>query len=191
MCDISIAFKHETERVIDSQKSQKEKACKLMKISDRYLRMLMQHKFITAREWISISRIPYTGSISSRLVNRISGNYLGFVVEEISEFDFKIFSRLLRDIILILLNIYEDWTVRKRIFREFILIVLLKTQINQRDYEFVFGKYDEMDGFLLINDMFEESMRKLIENELDGRNLLEMFYYTQFDKRMWKEFVEK
>lgn len=193
MCDISVAFEHEIARVHNSEKTYRRKAHKIMDISARYLRMLTQHKFLSAREASSISKIPYAGMVMTCFTNRIAGNQVESEIptSEVPVFEFRMFSRALRHIILALMNIYEDWTVRKEIFREFILIVLMKTQLDQIDYEDIFGDYDIIDGYLLINNILDKEMRHSIKRELESRNLLEIFYYTHFDKSMWSRLIEK
>lgn len=151
-------------------------AYKQMKIIKRYLRILTQHKFISMKEAYDAYRIPYNGVVAFRLLNRIAG----IEYEDFSLFQFKMFSRLLRHIILILLNFYEDWSIRKDIYCEFMKI----SKINKKRYQEAFNGCDIMNGWDLLHHLFDDKDRAVIESKLHENEILEKVYYTYFDVRM-------
>lgn len=209
--DLSIALSNELTRNLEADDK--------TEVITRYLRVLVQHRFITKNEANSLALIPYRGVVEQRFLDKILYDFSSFSyinsddssVDEDTErenkeeeLNLRMFTRTLRILILALLDMFEDWTHRAIIFREFIDMLRQIWPITKREYELAFYHdgivYNTMNGRDLIlrlsersehaiglnSNQFINKIYKLIEK---NRTLATFVDITHFDVSMMRTLV--
>ena len=181
--DISIALINSLERSTTTEKRSK--------IIERFLKILVQHRYITKKESQMLSLIPYNGLVDTRFIDRIakttvssktdttterdSPNSEGFPsstrsdsividsseLEPYNQIQIQMFSRTLRLIVLELLDMYDCWTQRSIVYHEFMKILSDIHPITLKEYELLFT--DEGDCIVMNG---KSLIRKLNSSEL-------------------------
>jgi len=175
--DLSIALTNELTRNLEADDK--------TEVVTRYLRVLVQHRFITKNEANSLALIPYRGVVEQRFLDKllydfssckyslycVSFSYINSNDSSVDEdterenkeeeLNLRMFTRTLRILILALLDMFEDWTHRAVIFREFIDTLKQIWPITKREYELAFYHdgivYNTMNGRDLILRLSERS----------------------------------
>ena len=218
--DLSIALTNELTRNLEADDK--------TEVITRYLRVLVQHRFITKNEANSLALIPYRGVVEQRFLDKLLYDFssckhslycvrfkhadsndssVGEDAERENkeeELNLRMFTRTLRILILALLDMFEDWTHRAVIFREFIDTLKQIWPITKREYELAFYHdgivYNTMNGRDLIfclskiseeaiglnSNQFINKIYELIEK---NRTLATFVDITHFDVSMMRTLV--